>query len=264
MSVPDESYFPMCPQMNHWKMIRMQAFWMTHGTYQSALRVLQLTLFCLSVKCSRQTAIHTNKVSCLLCTFLQIALPCYPYLSFISPPMQSWTVTEEELLVAAKSQRVICDVDCLYQLLGPACREPRCPQAVSVVSTYTGATLSLCWQCEHGHQGNWSSSKRCKSKTGYPFFLNDLLAASAVLLSGNHYFKLAVLCKFLNLQLSQSKSKSQAICLTSSRFLQTASRQPQNRTHRTPAALHSHPLPPRRALAHLPLHAHLTASYQQG
>jgi hypothetical protein len=186
-------------------------------------------------------------------------------LSSISPPMQAWTVTEEELLVAAKSQRVICDVTVCSNCLVQHAENQDVPKLfLQCQPTLHGATLSLCWQCEGGHQGNWSNSKRCKSKTGYPFFLNDLLAASAVLLSGNHYFKLAVLCKFLNLQLSQSKSKSQAICLTSSRFLQTASRQPQNRTHRTPAALHSHPLPPRRALAHLPLHAHLTASYQQG
>ena len=115
--------------------------------------------------------------------------------------MEAWTVTEEELSVVSKSQRVIVDEDCLFQLLGPTYRNQACDQPISVVSTYIGATLTLRWQCVSGHQGSWSSSKRCRSKTGYPFFLNNMLLASSLFLSGNLFSKVALLCKFLNLRM---------------------------------------------------------------
>ena len=41
-----------------------------------------------------------------------------PFTMSASDSMKAWTVTEEELAAVQKSSRLVCDVDCILQLLG--------------------------------------------------------------------------------------------------------------------------------------------------
>lgn len=100
---------------------------------------------------------------------------------------------------AVTAKRAICDIDCILQLLGTTCRTPNCPATLSVKTTITGCTLSLQWHCSEGHKGKWSSSRRCYSSNGYPFFVNNLLMCGAILMSGNYFNKIALFCNFFNL-----------------------------------------------------------------
>ena len=108
-------------------------------------------------------------------------------LDIVHQPISPWTLQEVE--EASQSQKVVCDEDCIRQLLGTSCRHPSCEEDINVKQTHIGATLSLQSQCRRGHQGCWTSSKRVKSRNGYPFFLTNLLFASSIFLSGNNYSK---------------------------------------------------------------------------
>ena len=70
---------------------------------------------------------------------------------------------------------------------------------------HIGSTLTLQWHCKKFHQGSWSSSARCKSQNGYPFFINNLLFAASVFLPGNNFSRISLLCQFFRLNsISQS------------------------------------------------------------
>ena len=97
-------------------------------------------------------------------------------------------------------QRVVCGVDCIIQLLGKICRQPNCQASISYKKNNVGCTLNIQWKCLQGHSGKWSSSKRCYSRNGYPFFVNNVLMASSILLSGNNFSKIALFCTSFNLQ----------------------------------------------------------------
>ena len=101
---------------------------------------------------------------------------------------------------AVNEQRVGCDVDCIIQLLGKICRQPNCQASISYKKNNIGCTLNIQWKCLQGHSGKWSSSKRCYSRNGYPFFVNNVLMASSILLSGNNFSKIALFCTSFNLQ----------------------------------------------------------------
>ncbi|XP_062511295.1 uncharacterized protein LOC134187194 [Corticium candelabrum] len=119
------------------------------------------------------------------------------------------TIFENDLENRLKLPRVVCDEDCILQLLGKTCRYPFCWEEISVQKKHIGSTLTLQWHCKKFHQGSWSSSARCKSQNGYPFFINNLLFAASVFLSGNNFSKISLLCQFFRLNsISQSTSSS--------------------------------------------------------
>ncbi|XP_062500796.1 uncharacterized protein LOC134178034 [Corticium candelabrum] len=115
------------------------------------------------------------------------------------------TILEDDLEETTTCARVVCDADNILQLLGTACRHPFCQEKISVKQTYVGGTLCLQWHCRNRHEGSWSSSKRCKGRKSYPFFTNDLLFASSIVLSGNQFAKIELMCRFLGLKF-QSQS----------------------------------------------------------
>ena len=115
------------------------------------------------------------------------------------------TIFENDLENRLKLPRVVCDEDCILQLLGKTCRYPFCWEEISVQKKHIGSTLTLQWHCKKFHQGSCSSSARCKSQNGYPFFINNLLFAASVFLSGNNFSKISLLCQFFRLNsISQS------------------------------------------------------------
>ncbi|XP_062511255.1 uncharacterized protein LOC134187154 [Corticium candelabrum] len=114
------------------------------------------------------------------------------------------TIFENDLENRLKLPRVVCDEDCILQLLGKTCRYPFCWEEISVQKKHIGSTLTLQWHCKKFHQGSWSSAQ-CKSQNGYPFFINNLLFAASVFLSGNSFSKISLLCQFFRLNsISQS------------------------------------------------------------
>lgn len=105
-------------------------------------------------------------------------------------PMQVRTA-ETGLLAAASARRVICDKEYITDLSGSTCKTSNLHRA------------NLCWSHSNtvvvvsfGHEGQWSSSRRCKEMNGYPFFLNTLLLASSLFLSGNNYANICLFSRF--------------------------------------------------------------------
>ena len=93
------------------------------------------------------------------------------------------------------TERVVCSTDCLKELLGTVCREPGCNCPLTVSSRIVGCTVIFTWVCSHQHRGRWSSSKQMKPSHGYPIFLNNLLMAAAIPLTGNHYTQFSFFCQ---------------------------------------------------------------------
>ena len=138
---------------------------------------------------------HRQQFACTVTVPRSLPLTTIPPISF-----EPLTVQANQLGDAVGATRVFCDVDCIVQLFGTTCRHPSCSSPIDIESTLRGCTLSLQWQCIQGHSGKWSSSRRCYGKNSYPSFVNNVLFAAAILFSGNSYYRIALLCKFLNLE----------------------------------------------------------------
>lgn len=62
-----------------------------------------------------------------------------------------------------------------------------------------GSVKHLSWKCNNSHLGTWCSSEVLARKHYSDVYVNDVLIPSCILLSGNHYTKFKLFCKFLNL-----------------------------------------------------------------
>ena len=113
-----------------------------------------------SIQVPRQMEHNTSKlrqwlVLCML-IFMQLQVEstqevAQTRLDIVHQPISTWTLQEVE--EASQSQKVVCDEDCIRQLLGTSCRHPSCEEDINVKQAHIGATLSLQWQCRRGHQG---------------------------------------------------------------------------------------------------------------
>lgn len=65
---------------------------------------------------------------------------------------------------------------------------------VEVKERFVGCVLEIRWKCQAGHCGDWRSSKMVNK-----LYVNNLLAASALLFSGNNYTKMSLFAKFMSL-----------------------------------------------------------------
>ena len=100
----------------------------------------------------------------------------------------------------SQQQRVIIDVSAILPLFGNKCPHESCTERSKVASyKLSGGVLQVSWSCPNGHGGYWVSSKVLCQKKGQNIFSTSLLLALGLVLSGNHYDKLMLFCKFLGL-----------------------------------------------------------------
>lgn len=114
-----------------------------------------------------------------------------PYVSTVE------TVTANEAL---KMEKCIVFTDTLMSLItslhGSACKRPGCDRAVQYRKTYVGTCLVVSWGCSSGHfGGRWAAQPSCNNIRA-----GNLALGSALLLSGNSYTKVGLMCNFCNLQ----------------------------------------------------------------
>ena len=108
---------------------------------------------------------------------------------------------ESELLLQhAKLERVVVDVSTILPLFGRKCPNEKCSEK-SKVANYklVGGVLKVSWSCPNNHSGYWVSSQVLCQKNGQDIYSTSLLFALGLVLSGNHYDKLMLFCKFLGL-----------------------------------------------------------------
>ena len=91
-------------------------------------------------------------------------------------------------------QKVLCSVELLSELFGNMCKYHGCVHQVCVKKCYVGATLIFQWSCRAGHKGKFSTSKTVKG-----LYVNNVILAASILLSGNNFEKVEKMFNFANI-----------------------------------------------------------------
>ena len=101
-------------------------------------------------------------------------------------------------------QRVIIDVDCIYDLFSASCQVRGCVGESSVNTTEAeGGVLTVTWVCSKWYSGVWNSSALLGKRRGQNVFVSTALTAAGVLISGNNFEKIQMMMKFFILSRNQ-------------------------------------------------------------
>ena len=93
---------------------------------------------------------------------------------------------------------VMCYVDKLLELIGSQCKF--CPLQSKVSARAVGCSLVVKMVCSRGHTFSWASSPVVTNSDKSMLYKANLVFASALLLSGNNYYKVLQLCRFMNMK----------------------------------------------------------------
>lgn len=63
-----------------------------------------------------------------------------------------------------------------------------------VEERFIGCCLKIVWRCSNGHVGDWHSSEQLKN-----VYVDNIMVAASLLLSGNNFSKLSLFAKSLEL-----------------------------------------------------------------
>ena len=94
--------------------------------------------------------------------------------------------------------KIICYMDNLLELIGSQCRF--CPLQCKISTRMVGCTLVVNMTCDAGHTFSWASSPSLMNSVNSTIYKANLAFASAVLLSGNNFYKILQLCRFMGLK----------------------------------------------------------------
>lgn len=117
----------------------------------------------------------------------------------------SGTEAVVDQLKLVDEERFITSVSKVKELKGSHCH---CNKELMFQHKSRGATITLQWECEAGHKGQWSSSEVVVRKGGQDVFSNDILWCACCFLSGNNYTKLQLMGKFLNMAMPDKSTFS--------------------------------------------------------
>ena len=100
--------------------------------------------------------------------------------------------------------KIICYVNKLMELIGCHCRY--CPSPCRVIKKYiSGCTITISTVCETGHVFTWASSPTMTNTKNTSIYQCNMEFASAILISGNNFYKIRQFCQFMDLKcISQS------------------------------------------------------------
>ena len=93
---------------------------------------------------------------------------------------------------------ILCSVRKLLELVGVKCQENNCESVISVGYELCGCCIKLYGCCTNGHKLEWVSSDFHLNNNGSRVYNINIDLASAVILSGNSFAKLATFFKFMN------------------------------------------------------------------
>lgn len=96
---------------------------------------------------------------------------------------------------------MVCRVERLLELVGETCRHDGCSAKQVVKYIITGCCIVIRGLCEHGHCFTWESSDKLCSQACGQIYTDNLQFASAIVLSGNNYRKIAIFTKIFGQQI---------------------------------------------------------------
>ena len=101
-----------------------------------------------------------------------------------------------------KQRKAIVDISLLLQLFENKCKIESCSSKCEVCRCKTvGCVVTIEWRCSMGHFGSWSSSKVLCQKKKQNVFTNNVMIAAGLFVTGGHYEKFSLFCKFLGLKI---------------------------------------------------------------
>ena len=92
---------------------------------------------------------------------------------------------------------VLCYVERLLELTGSQCRS--CPLQCTITTRVVGCALVMKMTCSAGHVFTWSSSPVIRNANWHVIYKANLMFASALLISGNNYYKIQQFFKFMHM-----------------------------------------------------------------
>ena len=99
-----------------------------------------------------------------------------------------------------RKERVIVTVEKLLQLFSGPCDAKDCNRSKEVWHKWQGGVMVIGWNCGGGHGDIWESSDvLIKKEKGPSVYVNTVVLAASILLTGNNFSKVAMLTKCLNL-----------------------------------------------------------------
>ena len=100
----------------------------------------------------------------------------------------------------ARKEKVIVTLDKLLELFSGPCYAKDCSRSKEVWHKSQGGVLTIGWNCGGGHGDIWESSDvLIKKERGQKVYVNTVVLAASILLTGNNFSKVALLTKCLNL-----------------------------------------------------------------
>lgn len=91
-------------------------------------------------------------------------------------------------------------LDKLLELFGGCCESALCVRQKVVIHKVEGGVVVISWNCGAGHGGVWESSDvLVKKEKGQKVYVNTVMLAASILLSGNNFSKTSLLSRCLNL-----------------------------------------------------------------
>ena len=101
-----------------------------------------------------------------------------------------------------KQGKAIVDISLLLELFENKCKIESCSSKCEVCRCKTnGCVVTIEWRCSMGHFGSWSSSKVLCQKKKQNVFTNNVMIAAGLFITGGHYEKFSLFCKFLGLKI---------------------------------------------------------------
>ena len=114
----------------------------------------------------------------------------------------------KEMSELADMPRFIVTLEKLKELKGDICKEMLNQKTCNSERTFfvkcgKGTVLDLSWTCANSHRGCWQLSEVLAVLRNNKIYANDILLSSSILLSGNNYLKISLLCQALKLEIPQ-------------------------------------------------------------
>ena len=103
-------------------------------------------------------------------------------------------------LVQVNERRFICSITKLNELFS-FCMDIDFRMPVFVRERFVGSSLKINWRCKSGHEGDWHSSSQVKK-----VYVDNIMAASSLLFSGNNFTKFLLFAKCMQLAFFSSST----------------------------------------------------------
>ena len=104
-------------------------------------------------------------------------------------------------ILGLRTGRFICSVHKLLELVDNKCHHPNCNNLCPKKVKPSGCSIVIRGTCSAGHTYIWESSDILVNQNNVKMHVDNLLLSTAIVLSGNHYHKIQILCKFYGLQI---------------------------------------------------------------